>query len=102
MEEMIQNEVVANAAEVANNAAENAVKKVAKSTGEKWRQQRRNTYGSWTTSDTLDNPQKAIIWIDKQLKAHATQVANLKALRKEKLKELFAELSEEDKATING
>lgn len=93
MEENVQNEVMN--AEVANQ-------KVANAAEEKWRKKLRKEYGSWTLEETLENPQAAITWIDKQLKAHAAQVANLKALRKEKLKELFAELSEEDKAAING
>lgn len=93
MEEQVQNEVMN--AEVANQKAANAAE-------EKWRKKLREKYGSWTLEETLENPQAAVTWIDKQLKAHATQVANLKALRKEKLKELFAELSEEDKAAING
>ena len=93
MEENVQNEVMN--AEVANQ-------KVANATEEKWRKKLREKYGSWTLEETLENPQAAITWIDKQLKAHATQVANLKALRKEKLKELFADLSDEDKAAING
>lgn len=93
MEENVQNEVMN--AEVANQ-------KVANAAEEKWRKKLRKEYGSWTLEETLENPQAAITWIDKQLKAHATQVANLKALRKEKLKELFADLSDEDKAAING